>query len=95
MKIDLHSIFNDLMNDYITKTHRKKLKEQDLIIIRDFLDATKNLDSNARQLLINRLFIDQPDKPKHWAYINEFLQFINSRAYRIEFPHNLHRGEKA
>lgn len=95
MRIDLLKIYDDLMNDFITRTHRKKMREQDLIFIRDFLEDTAKLNADERQLLINRLYLDQPSKPKHWAYIQEFIQFINSRAHRIENPENIHRRGRA
>jgi hypothetical protein len=81
--MDIKEIKKQLTTDPISTIHMRDLKKSDMEFIDQFLDRTSHHDPNDRQLLINRLFMDNPNKPKNWLLIMEFLQFINSRHYRI------------
>ncbi len=72
---------NEMINQPYCAIHRKKLKKSDFDLILNFIARTLNDDPNERMLKINRLFIDQPDKPKNWLYISELLTMMNSREY--------------
>jgi len=85
----IFDIYKEIKKESITSLHRRKFTHRDWELIINFLTDTTNLDPNDRQTMINRLFLDHPDKPKNWLLILEFLQFINSRDYREKNPENL------
>jgi len=78
----IHQYFQEAMAQAYAAKHRKILKTQDLDFINSFLTLTEHNDPHTRILKINRIFIDQPDKPKNWAYIAEAMTWANSRQLR-------------
>ncbi len=81
---NLHEIKEELFNDFITIKHRKILKGKDIEIIEKFITDSEKLTPDERQLQLNKLWIDNQNKPKNWLYIHEFIQFILSRHYRTK-----------
>ena len=54
--------------------HKKmeKLKDEDLDMIRIFIDENGDLPTREFEMKINRLFMDR-EKPKRWIEISEIL----------------------
>lgn len=79
---NLQEIKQELFNDFITIRHRKKFKPNDIELIEKFIRETEKLTPEDRQMKLNRLWIDNHNKPKNWLFIHEFIQFILSRQFR-------------
>jgi hypothetical protein len=58
----------------------QKLSETDRQAVLSFIEAFKDLDIGPFELKINRLFLDQPEKPRRWKEISEILTCINTDA---------------
>lgn len=74
----------DRLTAYLSyKTHPwlsksfKRLKSDEIDLGVQFIKANENLDKDAFDKAINRMFLDRP-KPKHWATILELLANANS-----------------
>lgn len=56
-----------------------KLGEIDRLFIERFALEHFSKDRNAFEMKVNRVFMDQPEKPKRWKEILEVLTVYNSR----------------
>lgn len=63
-----------------------KLAEEELRRARAFLDANQDLSKGDFEIAINRMFLDDPKKPKHWAIISELLLCANSMTSSESTP---------
>lgn len=50
-----------------------KLTKANIALCETFLIETAGLDNSSYVLRVNRMFIDNKEKPKHWIAINELL----------------------
>jgi hypothetical protein len=55
-----------------------RLSAKEIAGAEGFIRARGDDSKDAFELAINRLFIDAPDKPRHWAEISELLSCANS-----------------
>lgn len=55
-----------------------KLTEDEVRRARAFLDANEALSKGDFELAVNRMFLDDPKRPKYWAIISELLLCSNS-----------------
>lgn len=55
----------------------KKLNASDEAFMRSVILGNEHLDRGQFELMLNRLFIDVPNKPKNWKYILEALANAN------------------
>lgn len=55
----------------------KKLKKDELLLARNFLEQNAHLDKGQFEFAINRMFINYPNKPKNWTIILEMLANSN------------------
>ncbi len=63
--------------------HKKtlgKLGSSDRDVMLKFIKENATLSRDDFEMKVNRLFIDQTDKPPKWAYIMELLSIMNSRT---------------
>lgn len=58
----------------------KKLTEKDLLKIDGFIAENGDLPIAEWEFKLNRLFLDQIEKPKNWALIMEFLMISGKVA---------------
>jgi len=63
----------------ISRLH-KRLKIEEKLMIHDFIMDFGEMNNEQFEIKINRLFLDQTEKPKHWKEILEVLSCINSRS---------------
>lgn len=68
-----------LNHPWIGKKLMNRLSFEDKEIILKFLDENLSLDPSQFELKINRLWMDQKDKPKRWKEILEILSNMNSK----------------
>jgi len=54
-----------------------KLKQTEILFIQHFIESNNQLDRNDFQYKINRLFIDDSNRPKNHPLITEILTVIN------------------
>lgn len=59
----------------------KKISINPLI---DFCDNNESLNHEEFERQITRMFLDKPDKPKHWATIQDILMAANNEWIRAE-----------
>ncbi len=55
----------------------KKISKRDETFLEETIREHANLDKNAFEMMVNRLFLDKP-KPKNWKYIIELLSNSNT-----------------
>lgn len=77
-----------IQSSYFAIKNNAKLKPNERELIKAFLEHNDKLSIAEREMKANRLFIDQPDKPRNWTLILEMLSWTNSRIRIIE-RHNL------
>lgn len=68
----------NLKLNFMTEKLFKKLKKDDIKIIKNFIDDNIDTDKNSFELKLNRFFLDKKDKPKNWLLILEILSNHNS-----------------
>lgn len=56
----------------------KKLKPADLEFCEKFIKENAQLNKNDFEFKANRVFLDNPDKPKTWGYIWSILVEVSS-----------------
>jgi hypothetical protein len=66
---------------WLKKVYRK-LTVEELSFVFAFLKENAGLDKGAFELKVNRLFLDQPNKPKHYREILELLTCSNSASLK-------------
>lgn len=55
-----------------------KMSPEHLRTITDFIARNGGLTTEPFELAVNRLYIDQLEKPKKWKEISEFLSIYNT-----------------
>jgi hypothetical protein len=70
--------FESLQNHPWLKKSWGKLKTVEREIARQFLNENAQLDRGQFEFKVNRMFLDQPNKPKNWTIILELLANANS-----------------
>lgn len=53
-----------------------KLKDLELAIIADFIKENEDLSRDDFVYKVNRMFLDNPNKPKNYALIQELLTVV-------------------
>jgi hypothetical protein len=71
-------MFESLQNHPWLKKSWGKLKIAERDFARQFLNDHANLDRGQFEFKVNRMFLDQPIKPKNWTIISELLSNANS-----------------
>ncbi len=61
---------------------RLRLKAADLAFAEERVAELERFEPHERMVRIQRMFIDQPGKPRNWVSILELLTLANSRAVR-------------
>jgi len=69
--------FRSLKEDAYYRKYFKKLSSSDIKFIESFIEANKDLPRDEFEIKANRLFIDNPNKPKNWVALIEFLTSSN------------------
>lgn len=59
-----------------------KLSLFDLAYCDAWIQANDELDQNDFEMRVNRMFMDNPDKPKNWATIMEVIATCNVKETR-------------
>lgn len=73
--------FNSFATDAWYKRVHKRLKVSDIAFCVTFIEEHDALDIHAFEMRVNRLFIDDRNRPKLGSLIVELLASANSRAY--------------
>lgn len=55
-----------------------KLSKQEIALCEEFICKNKDLDKTAFEMAVNRMFLEQNQKPKNWTIICELLTCSNS-----------------
>lgn len=71
------NFFNNLKTHPWYSKYIPKLKENEIIFIREFIESNNQLNRDEFQYKINRLFIDDKIKPKNHPLITELLTVAN------------------
>jgi hypothetical protein len=56
----------------------KKLKPDEVKAMIAFLKAHDHLETGPFEMAVQRMYLDKPNKPKHWVEINELLIAISA-----------------
>jgi hypothetical protein len=73
--------FNSFATDAWYKRVHKRLKASDVAFCTAFIEQNDSLDIHAFEMRVNRLFIDDRNRPKLGSLIVELLASANSRAH--------------
>jgi len=64
---------------WLKKCHAK-LTDDEKRLATDFITANDSLNKSQFEMAVNRMFIDQKNKPKRYAIILELLSCANGRV---------------
>jgi hypothetical protein len=64
--------------DPFWKPLAKRLTKGEVLIAENFLDSRWTLSHLEFEYSVTRMFLDQPNKPKNWAIIQELLFLSNT-----------------
>ncbi len=70
--------FRNFENHAWLKKPFSRLNKAELDMALSFIDSNDHLDKGSFEYAINRMFLDNPDKPKHFKEILELLTCANS-----------------
>lgn len=71
-------IFNELKNHAWLGKQYKKLTKNDIKLATVFIKEKNHLSKNDFELAVNRMFLDNSNKPKNWKIISELLCCTNT-----------------
>jgi hypothetical protein len=76
-------VYQTFLLSYRGLSLQKKLKINEEIILINFLQTADELGfgPNEFEFKTNRLFLDNPNKPKNWSVICEILSCVNTRKW--------------
>ncbi len=71
-----------------------KINQKDMDFLIYEIEESDGLDTDQWESRINRLFIDNPNKPKRWKELSEILSSINSRTKRKSSEDHLNHSPR-
>lgn len=84
MSMTRKEAFDNLANHAWQGRVFKMLSADDIKRCHDFLDIHQQLSHDQFIMRVNRMFLDQPDKPKTWTIILELLTSAMSASRTSE-----------
>lgn len=76
--------FESLQTDAWYRRVFKRLRAPDVEFCREFIAKNDALDIHDFEMRVNRLFIDDRNRPKAGSFMVELLASANTRANRME-----------
>lgn len=76
------NLFDSMMQEYFYQKKFNSMNRTEKAMMHDIIRKIFSHDHNERQFNINRLFLDDPNKPKRFALMQDLLTNTNSRSKR-------------
>ena len=74
-------LVREKMTQYPYAKHAQKMTAREREIVTTFIAENDALYRGAFELKVNRMFLNQPEKPKRWVTICELLTVANSAFF--------------